>query len=148
MKIAVMKETYEGEMRIPLIPPTVDKLVKLGAEVEIEAGLGTTCRYGDADYEKVGAKVKNDRKVLLRSADIVLRLRKPPIEEVELMKKGCIHVSYLDPFNELELVEKMKECSISCVSLEMLPRSTVAQKMDVLSSQANLGGYMAVIIGT
>jgi len=148
MKIAVMKETYEGEMRIPLIPPTVDKLVKLGAAVEIEAGLGTTCRYGDADYEKVGAKVNNNRKDLLRSADIVLRLRKPPIEEVELMKKGCIHVSYLDPFNELELVEKMKECSISCVSLEMLPRSTVAQKMDVLSSQANLGGYMAVIIGT
>jgi NAD(P) transhydrogenase subunit alpha len=63
------------------------------------------------------------------------------------MKKGCIHISYLDPFNELDLIEKMRESSISCVSLEMLPRSTVAQKMDVLSSQANLGGYMAVIIG-
>jgi len=147
MKIAVMKETFEGETRVPLIPPTVEKLVKLGAEVEIEAGLGATCRYGDADYEMVGAKVNSDRKGLLQSADIVLRLRKPPIEEVELMKKGCIHISYLDPFNELALVEKMKECSISCVSLEMLPRSTVAQKMDVLSSQANLGGYMAVIIG-
>ncbi len=148
MKIAVMKETFEGETRVPLIPLTVDKLVKLGAEVEIESGMGATCRYGDADYEAVGATVNSDRKGLLQSADIVLRLRKPPIEEVELMKKGCIHISYLDPFNELELVEKMKECSISCVSLEMLPRSTVAQKMDVLSSQANLGGYMAVIIGT
>jgi NAD(P) transhydrogenase subunit alpha len=147
MKIVVMKETFEGETRVPLIPPTVDKLVKLGAEVEIEAGLGATCRFADADYEKVGAKVNSDRKALLQSADIVLRLRKPPMEEVALMKKGCIHVSYLDPFNELDLVEKMKECSISCVSLEMLPRSTVAQKMDVLSSQANLGGYMAVIIG-
>ncbi|KPJ98012.1 MAG: NAD(P) transhydrogenase subunit alpha, partial [Desulfobacterales bacterium SG8_35] len=147
MKIAVMKETFEGETRVALIPPTVEKLVKLGAEVEIEAGLGATCRYEDADYEKVGAKVNSDRKGLLQSADIVLRLRKPPIAEIELMKKGCIHISYLDPFNELELVEKMKECSISCVSLEMLPRSTVAQKMDVLSSQANLGGYMAVIIG-
>ena len=147
MKIAVMKETYEGETRVPLIPPTVEKLVKLGAEVEIESGMGATCRYGDADYENVGAKVNNDRKGMLQSADIVLRLRKPPIEEVELMQKGCIHISYLDPFNELDLVEKMQECSISCVSLEMLPRSTVAQKMDVLSSQANLGGYMAVIIG-
>jgi NAD(P) transhydrogenase subunit alpha len=147
MKIAVMKERFEGETRVPLIPPTVEKLVKLGAEVEIETGLGATCRYGDADYEKVGAKVNTDRKGLLQSADIVLRLRKPPIEEVELMKKGCIHISYLDPFNEIELVDKMKECSISCVSLEMLPRSTVAQKMDVLSSQANLGGYMAVVIG-
>ncbi len=147
MKIAVMKETFEGETRVPLIPPTVEKLIKLGAEVEIEAGLGTTCRYVDADYEKVGARVNNDKKGLLQSADVVLRLRKPPIEEVELMKKGCIHISYLDPFNELALVDKMRECSISCVSLEMLPRSTVAQKMDVLSSQANLGGYMAVIIG-
>ena len=147
MKIAVMKETYEGETRVPLIPPTVDKLIKLGAEVEIEAGLGSTCRYVDSDYEKVGAKVNSDRPKMLQSADIVLRLRKPPMAEVELMNKGCIHISYLDPFNELELVEKMKECSISCVSLEMLPRSTVAQKMDVLSSQANLGGYMAVIIG-
>ena len=69
------------------------------------------------------------------------------MEEVELMKKGCIHISYLDPFNELELVDKMKECGISCVSLEMLPRTTLAQKMDVFSSQANLGGYVAVIIG-
>jgi proton-translocating NAD(P)+ transhydrogenase subunit alpha len=147
MKIAVMKEVFEGEMRVPLIPLTVDKLVKLGAEMEIETGMGASCRFEDADYEKVGAKINSDRKALLQEADIVLRLRKPPVEEVELMKKGSIHISYLDPFNELELVEKMKECSISCVSLEMLPRSTVAQKMDVLSSQANLGGYMAVIIG-
>jgi NAD(P) transhydrogenase subunit alpha len=147
MKIAVMKETFAGETRVPLIPPTVEKLVKLGAEIQIEAGLGATCRYGDADYEKVGAKVNSNREGLLQAADIVLRLRKPPLEEVALMKKGCIHISYLDPFNELDLVEKMRESSISCVSLEMLPRSTVAQKMDVLSSQANLGGYMAVIIG-
>jgi NAD(P) transhydrogenase subunit alpha len=109
--------------------------------------MGVSCRFEDADYEKVGARINSDRKALLQSADIILRLRKPPIEDVEMMKKGAIHISYLDPFNELELVEKMKECTISCVSLEMLPRSTVAQKMDVLSSQANLGGYMAVIIG-
>ncbi len=146
MKIAVMKEIHAGESRIPLIPATADKLVKLGAELEIEAGLGESCRFTDADYEKVGAKINSDRQALLKSADIVLRLRKPPIEEIELMKKGCIHVSYLDPFNEGELVDKMKDCGISAVSLEMLPRTTIAQKMDVLSSQANLGGYMAVII--
>ena len=146
MKIAVMKETYEGEKRVPLIPPTVDKLVKLGAEVEIESGLGETCRYTDADYQKVGATINKSREDLLKKADIVLRLRKPPLDEIELMKKGCIHVSYLDPFNELELVEKMKSCGISAISLEMIPRSTIAQKMDVLSSQANLGGYVSVIL--
>jgi NAD(P) transhydrogenase subunit alpha len=147
MKIAVLKETFPGEKRVPLIPPSVDKLVKLGAEVEIEAGLGETCRLPDSDYEKVGATINADRQALLKSAEMVLRLRKPPVEEIALMKKGCIHVSYLDPFNEKEMVSRMQESGISCVSLEMIPRSTIAQKMDVLSSQANLGGYVAVILG-
>ncbi len=147
MKIAVLKETFAGEKRVPLIPPSVEKLVKLGAAVEIEAGLGETCRYSDSDYQQVGATVNPDREALLKSADMVLRLRKPPLAEIGLMKKGAIHVSYLDPFNEKELVEKMRESGASCVSLEMVPRSTIAQKMDVLSSQANLGGYVAVILG-
>jgi len=146
MKIAVMKETHQGETRVPLIPPTVEKLVKLGAEVEVESGLGLTCRYQDADSEKVGAKINKDRQALLESSDIVLRLRKPPAEEIPLMKKGCIHISYLDPFNEPELLDKLKESGISAVSLEMIPRTTIAQKMDVLSSQANLGGYVSVIL--
>lgn len=147
MKIAVMKETHEGEKRVPLIPPTVDKLVKLGAEVEVETGLGLTCRYEDKAYEDAGAKIGASREEMLQTADIVLRLRKPPADEVGLMKSGCIHVSYLDPFNESELVDKMAEAGISAVSLEMLPRTTLAQKMDVLSSQANLGGYVSVILG-
>ena len=147
MKIAVMKETHQGEMRVPLIPPTADKLVKLGAELVVESGLGLTCRYEDSDYEKVGAIISTSKEEMLNSADIVLRLRKPPQDELELMKKGCIHVSYLDPFNESELVDMMAEAGISAVSLEMLPRTTLAQKMDVLSSQANLGGYVSVIIG-
>ena len=147
MKIAVMKETYEGETRVPLIPPTAEKLVKLGAELEIETGLGLACRYQDSDYTEIGAKIGTSREDMLKTADIVLRLRKPPLEEIELMRRGCIHVSYLDPFNEVELVDKMTESGISTISLEMIPRTTVAQKMDVLSSQANLGGYASVIIG-
>lgn len=146
MKIAVMKETREGEMRVPLIPPTADKLVKLGAEVVVESGLGQTCRIEDSEYEKVGAVIGTSREEMLKTADIVLRLRKPPADEIGLMKKGCIHVSYLDPFNEKELVDKLAEAGISAVSLEMLPRTTLAQKMDVLSSQANLGGYVSVIL--
>ena len=146
MKIAVMKEIHEGEKRISLIPSTVDKLVKLGAQVEIESGLGLTCRFEDADYQKVGAIIGTSREEMLASADIVLRLRKPPMDEIDSMKKGCIHVSYLDPFNEVELVDKLKEAGISAVSLEMIPRTTIAQKMDVLSSQANLGGYVSVVL--
>ncbi|HBI15532.1 MAG TPA: NAD(P)(+) transhydrogenase (Re/Si-specific) subunit alpha [Desulfobulbaceae bacterium] len=146
MKIAVMKENLQGELRIPLIPQTVEKLVKLGAEVEIEAGLGHICRLADEAYAKVGARISPSREGLLKGADLVLRLRKPPREDVLLMKKGCVHISYLDPFREVELVDELAAAGISAVSLEMLPRTTLAQKMDVLSSQANLGGYVSVIL--
>ncbi len=145
MKIVALKETLTDEKRVPLIPASVANLVKNGAEIIVESGIGETCRYSDEDYEKAGASVGSDRKELLGSADMILRLRKPPVEEIELMKKGAIHVSYLDPFNEKELIDKFASCEIEAVSLEMIPRSTVAQKMDALSSQANLGGYVAVI---
>ncbi len=148
MKIAVMKETHPGETRVPMIPPTVAKLVKLGAEVIVETGTGLTCRYQDGDYTAAGATIGTSREEMLGSADMVLRLRKPPREEIAKMRRGCIHVSYLDPFNEEELVNSLIEAGISAVSLEMIPRTTVAQKMDVLSSQANLGGYVSVIIAS
>ena len=146
MKIVALKETFPGEKRVPLVPASVDKLVKSGADITVEAGIGETCRYTDADYEKAGAKIGADRKELISSADMILRLRKPPIEEIPLMKKGAIHISYLDPFNEKELLDAFMESGVNAISLEMIPRSTIAQKMDVLSSQANLGGYVAVIL--
>ena len=132
MKIAVMKETFEGETRVPLIPPTVEKLTKLGAEMEIESGLGLTCRYEDSDYEKAGAKINSDRQNMLQSADIVLRLRKPPMDDVGLMKKGCIHISYLDPFNELAMVDKMKECGISCAVASRIACSSAVISLGVI----------------
>jgi len=110
--------------------------------------MGETCLYDDAAYTKVGATIGSSREEMLKSCDIILRLRKPPVEEIDLMKKGAIHVSYLDPFNEVDLVDKMTAAGISTISLEMIPRTTIAQKMDVLSSQANLGGYVSVIIGS
>ncbi len=148
MKIAVMKETHPGETRIPMVPSTVDKLVKLGAEVVVESGAGLTCRFDDAVYEAAGASISASREELLQTADIVLRLRKPPLAEIPLMRQGTLHVSYLDPFNEVELVDALVAAGISAVSLEMIPRSTIAQKMDVLSSQANLAGYVSVLLGT
>lgn len=147
MKIAVLKETHPGETRVPLVPATAEKLVKLGAELLVEAETGASCRFTDDHYSAVGARVETSRETLLREADIILRLRKPPLEEVALMRQGAIHVSYLDPFNELELVDALQQAGVSAISLEMIPRSTIAQKMDVLSSQANLGGYISVILG-
>ena len=147
MKIAVLKETHPGETRVPLVPATAEKLVKLGADLVIESGTGATCRFTDEQYQAVGAQVEASREALLAGADIILRLRKPPLEEVAKMRSGAIHVSYLDPFNEVELVDALQQAGISAVGLEMIPRSTIAQKMDVLSSQANLAGYVSVLLG-
>ena len=148
MKIAVMKETHPGETRVPMVPATVDRLVKLGAAVEVESGTGLACRFDDAAYEAAGATIASSREELLGSADVILRLRKPLLAEISLMRRGAVHVSYLDPFKELELVDALVAGGISGVSLEMIPRTTLAQKMDVLSSQANLAGYVSVLLGT
>ncbi|HTV61095.1 MAG TPA: Re/Si-specific NAD(P)(+) transhydrogenase subunit alpha [Verrucomicrobiae bacterium] len=146
MKITVPRETHPGESRAPLTPDSAAKLVKLGAQVEVEGGLGIAAGFPDEAYTKAGATISNDRKALLGSGDIVLRLRKPTAEDISLLKAGCVHASLLDPFNEKELVQRFAERGVSAISMEFIPRTTRAQKMDVLSSQANLGGYEAVIL--
>jgi NAD(P) transhydrogenase subunit alpha len=146
MKISIPKEIYPGETRAPLTPASVAKLTKLGAIVEVESGIGAGAGFSDDDYVKTGATIAHDRKNLLNSADMVLRLRKPPVEEIAWLKPKAIHVSMLDPFNEKELIQKFADCDVSAISMEFIPRTTRAQKMDVLSSQANLGGYEAVIL--
>jgi len=145
MKIAIPKEVFPGERRVPMIPVDVGKLVKNGAEVEIQSGMGEGSGYNDEEYKKSGAQISSHREKLLSTADIVLRLRKPPLDEIKLLKKGTIHVSYLDPFFEKELIDKFVNVGISAISIEMIPRTTRAQKMDALSSQASLAGYVAVV---
>ncbi len=146
MNIAIPKENSKAEIRVPMLPIVVEKLVKKGAQITIEAGLGATLGISDAEYTKAGASVEKNRKKLLASGDIVLRLRKPAEKELSQLKKGAIHISYLDPFNEPKLIGILAKQKISAVSMEMIPRSTRAQKMDALSSQASLAGYCAVII--
>ena len=146
MKISVPRETHPGETRAPLTPDSVAKLVKLGAQVEVESGLGLGSGHADAAYTAAGATLAPDRQALLSSADMILRVRKPPVGEIALLKAGCVHMSLLDPFNEKELIQKLAERNVSAISMELVPRTTRAQKMDVLSSQANLGGYEAVIL--
>ncbi|MBT3458547.1 MAG: Re/Si-specific NAD(P)(+) transhydrogenase subunit alpha [Halieaceae bacterium] len=146
MRLAIPRETHPGENRASVTPETVKKLVRLGADLAIEAGAGAGAGFSDEAYAAEGASVVTDRDALLGSADMVLRLRKPELEEVAKLKAGCIHVSYLDPFNEHELIREFAAKSITAVSMEMIPRSTRSQKMDALSSQANLAGYMAVML--
>ena len=146
MIIYIAKERHPGENRTAMVPENAAKLVKQGAQVIVEAGLGNTCEYSDAYYIAAGATVAQDRQAALSSADMVLRLRKPPIEEIGWLKQGSIHISFLDPFSESDLIQKLSAQKVSAISMEMIPRITRAQKMDALTSQANLAGYVAVIL--
>lgn len=146
MIIAIPRELTAGETRVPIIPDSVKRFVDQGADVQIEAGMGEAIRISDELYEKAGATIVSDRNTLLSQGDIVLRLRKPSIEEVSLLKKGSIHISFLDPFNEAELVDAFAAQGVTSISMEMIPRTTRAQKMDALSSQASLAGYAMVAL--
>ena len=146
MLIGVPKETTPGELRAALVPASVKKLVGLGLDIAVEAGLGEGAGFSDAEYTDAGARVETDRAALLASADMVLRIRKPPADEVGALKDGAIHASLLDPFNERDLIDSLASAKVTAISMEMVPRSTRAQKMDVLSSQANLAGYVTVVL--
>ncbi len=146
MQIGVPRETHPAETRTSILPSDVARLAKLGAAVCVESGIGAALRLSDAEYEKAGATVIADRLALLSGSDVVLRLRKPDLAEVSALKPGCIHVSYLDPFQEKKLVEALAARGVSAVAMELIPRTTRAQKMDALSSQASLAGYAAVIL--
>jgi NAD(P) transhydrogenase subunit alpha len=146
MNIAIPKEVHPGETRVALIPDHAARLVKMGAQVSVESGIGQALNISDDDYANSGAAVVADRSQMFQNAEMVLRIRKPEINEVALLKSECIYVSLMDPFNERELIEAFMDKGLTAISMEMIPRSTRAQKMDVLSSQSNLGGYVAVIV--
>jgi NAD(P) transhydrogenase subunit alpha len=144
MLLGIPKEITPNETRVPLIPASAERLVKKGVEIAIEPGLGASIGIADGDYTKAGAKIAPRSEVL--KADMVMRLRKPPLAEVSQLKKNGMHVSFLDPFNEKDLIDAFASNNISAISMEMIPRTTIAQKMDALSSQANLAGYVTVLL--
>ncbi len=146
MKLFVVKEAGPEETRVPMLPADVGKLVQLGADVAVEAGIGKSIHIPDEAYTKAGATVTKGRKTALKEADLVLRMSIPGVDELGGLKKNAIHVSNLDPFNNQEVVKSLAEAGVSGISLEMIPRTTIAQKMDVLSSQANLAGYVSVVL--
>lgn len=141
----VPAETASGELRTALTPTTAAALIKMGLTVQADAGLGNASRYLDPEYSEAGVELVSDPAAALSAADLVLRVRKPSPEQIAALKPGAIHVSFLDPFNEAALLENFANAKASAVSLEMIPRTTLAQKMDALSSQASLAGYAAVM---
>ncbi|MBD2858966.1 NAD(P) transhydrogenase subunit alpha [Spongiibacter sp. KMU-158] len=147
MLIGIPKELAQGENRVAIIPSDAKKLVRAGASVMIESGIGLGSGYSDNDYVEAGATV-GERANVVSTADIVLRIAKPNIDEVKQLKAGCIHISYLDPFNEHDLIKAFRDQNVTAISMEMIPRSTRSQKMDALSSQASLAGYVMVLLAT
>ena len=147
MRIFVPREMQSGESRVALVPDAIQRLVGLGANLSIEAGLGASVSISDEVYQKAGAQISDDRQDTLRSSDVVLRVRKPPLDEIGLLKAGCIHVSLLDPFNEREAVRALAAGGVSAIGLEMLPRITFAQKMDVIVDM-NIVGVTFQFIST
>ena len=142
MKIAVTTETDPGEPRVAATPETVKKLVGLGAEVAIEPGAGIKSGVLDADYAAAGAKVASDA---VSSADVVLKVRRPSAKELASYKKGALVVAIMDPYGNEAALKQMADAGLVAFAMELMPRITRAQSMDVLSSQANLAGYRAVI---
>lgn len=141
-------ETNPAETRAAVSPATVTKLVELGLAVTVEAGIGLKSDYPDTAYQAAGAEIVADAAAGYAQADIVARVNKPAAQDLALLKPDTLHISFLDPFNEGELIDDLAKRNIAAISMEMIPRSTLAQKMDALSSQANLAGYAAVILGS
>ena len=145
MLIGVPKETWPGEVRAAIVPANAGKLIKQGFTVAVQSGCGNASGYADSDYAEAGASVIENRGELLAGSDIVMAVRKPDAQDVGALKQGALYISFLDPFNEKPLVESLAAQGATSISMEMVPRSTRAQKMDALSSQANLAGYVTVI---
>jgi NAD(P) transhydrogenase subunit alpha len=143
MKIAVPAETEAGEPRVAATPDTVKRFVGLGAEVTVEQGAGNAAGIPDADFTAAGAKVASS--VVTKDADVVLKVRRPSKAELANYKPGALVIGMLDPYGNDAALAELAGANVSAFSMELAPRITRAQSMDVLSSQANLAGYRAVV---
>ena len=148
MIIAVPKEIENNETRVSITPQSAAELIKTGYKVKIESNAGEKSFFFDNDYQDVNAEIINSKDKLIDSADIILKVTPPSIEEIKLMSKGTLCVSFFQPTIDLEKVKTMTDMGITGMSMHLVPRTTLAQKMDALSSQANIAGYKAVLMGS
>jgi NAD(P) transhydrogenase subunit alpha len=151
MKIGIPKEVHAGEKRVATTPEVAKQLIKLGYEVAIEAGAGSAAHFSDASYIEAGVTVVKNAKEIWSECDIILKVRGPELnpdlntEEVDLLKENQIYISFLWPAQNPELLKKLAEKKVTAIAMDMVPRISRAQKMDALSSMANIAGYRAVV---
>jgi proton-translocating NAD(P)+ transhydrogenase subunit alpha len=145
MKIAIVAETDQGEPRVAATPDTVKKMTGLGAEVAVQPGAGVKSGILDADYQAAGASISADA---VKGADVVLTVRRPAPSALAGVNKGSLVISIMDPYGNEAALKALADAGVTAIAMELMPRITRAQSMDVLSSQANLAGYRAVIDGS
>ena len=146
-QIAVPKEVAPGERRVALVPDVVKALTKSGLSVVVEAGAGLSAGYPDSAYAAAGATIEADRAKLFGAAQLLLKVQPPTPEEVARVPKGAVVIALVNASRNLDRVAAMRDRGLTVFALELLPRITRAQSMDVLSSQATVGGYRAALIG-
>ncbi len=147
MRLAVLSEIDPVETRVAAVPETVKKFTALGASVVVQAGAGQAAGIPDAEFAAAGAEIAADAASAARDADVVLKVRRPEAAELPNLKRGALVVAIMDPYGHEAEVRAMAGAGVTAIAMELMPRITRAQVMDVLSSQANLAGYRAVVDG-
>jgi len=145
MKIGVPKEIYPGERRVATTPEVVTQLAKLGYDVAIESGAGSAANFSDDDYREAGCEVVSSTTDLWQGADIVMKVRAPDEQETELLRSGQVLISFLWPAQNPEHLKTLTDKGVTAMAMDGIPRISRAQKMDALSSMANIAGYRAVV---
>ncbi|MCE9538877.1 MAG: Re/Si-specific NAD(P)(+) transhydrogenase subunit alpha [Bacteroidetes bacterium] len=147
MKVGIPSEIFPNELRVAATPKTVKRLQKQGFEVYIQHNAGLKANFSDKDFEEAGAKIVATAADIYGKSDIVLKVKEPAMEEVDMMKEGLVMLSYLWPAQNQPLHQKLADKKVNAIAMDAIPRISRAQKMDVLSSMANIAGYRAVIEG-
>jgi|TARA_Y100000590_G_C15582226_1_gene962782 NAD(P) transhydrogenase subunit alpha len=147
MIAAILKETIVGETRVAATPKTILELIDSGLTVYVESGAGNESCFSDQDYIEAGAQIKEDAKSTLNEANLILKVVPPTLDEIELFPNDTIFISFFQTTNETKTVMKLRDKNITSFSMHLIPRTTLAQSMDALSSQANIAGYKAVLVG-
>jgi NAD(P) transhydrogenase subunit alpha len=146
VKVGILKERITGERRVALVPESVGRLVKDGNEVVVERGAGTASFYSDDTYTQAGARIAADSSGVLAEADLIAKVQRPVTDEIGRLRAGQVIVGFLQPLTNAELVRELASRRVTSFAMEAIPRVTRAQPMDALSSQANIGGYKAVVL--
>jgi NAD(P) transhydrogenase subunit alpha len=146
MRIGVPKETSPGEQRVALTPDSVKRLIAKKLEVSIQRGAGRAAYINDSEYEAVGARIEPDAGALWRASDVILKVRPPSLAERSMALEGRTLISLLQPYADPERIRDLASRGVTCVAADLVPRTTLAQMMDVLSSQASIAGYRAVLL--